>query len=107
MAQIFCVCPEYFIGAQRKFSFKHKVSNELVPLELKHGSLLVMKGTTQTHWLHRLPTTKKVEQIRINTNKSYLSNHSLTCFINTNCAKYKSTQILFCSFFAMLLRAYF
>jgi alkylated DNA repair dioxygenase AlkB len=33
---------------------------------LEHGSLLVMKGTTQTHWLHRLPPTKKVDAPRIN-----------------------------------------
>lgn len=53
-------------GAQRKFSFKHKTSKELISLELKHGSLLVMKGTTQTHWLHRLPPTTRVDQPRIN-----------------------------------------
>lgn len=53
-------------GAQRKFSFKHKQDKELVSLELSHGSLLVMKGTTQTHWLHRLPPTSKVSLPRIN-----------------------------------------
>lgn len=53
-------------GAQRKFSFKHKQDKERVSLELSHGSLLVMKGTTQTHWLHRLPPTTKVSEPRIN-----------------------------------------
>ena len=53
-------------GATRKFSFKHKVSKEAVSVVLEHGSLLVMKGTTQTHWLHRLPPTKKVLKPRIN-----------------------------------------
>ncbi len=53
-------------GAERKFSFKHKVSKETVALILEHGSLLVMKSTTQSHWLHRLPPTKKVNQPRIN-----------------------------------------
>ena len=53
-------------GAERKFSFKHKVSQETTSLFLQHGSLLVMKGETQTHWLHRLPPTKKVTTARIN-----------------------------------------
>ncbi len=53
-------------GAERKFAFKHKLSKEVVPLQLKPGSLLVMKGTTQQHWLHRLPPTKKVSEPRIN-----------------------------------------
>lgn len=54
------------LGAERKFSFKHKESKELVSLPLKAGSLLVMKGVTQKHWLHRLPLTKKVLEPRIN-----------------------------------------
>lgn len=53
-------------GAERKFGFKNKKSAEKVELFLEHGSLLVMKGTTQTHWLHRLPPTKKVNAPRIN-----------------------------------------
>ncbi|WP_300602221.1 alpha-ketoglutarate-dependent dioxygenase AlkB [Niabella sp.] len=53
-------------GAGRKFAFKHKTSGERVDCFLEHGSLLVMKGTTQTHWLHRLPPTKKVLTPRIN-----------------------------------------
>jgi alkylated DNA repair dioxygenase AlkB len=54
------------LGAERKFSFKHKETKEVVSLVLEHGSLLVMKDSTQTHWLHRLPPTKKVHQARIN-----------------------------------------
>lgn len=53
-------------GAERKFSFKHKQTKETVSLVLEHGSLLVMKGTTQTNWLHRLPPTKKIHQPRVN-----------------------------------------
>ena len=53
-------------GAERKFAFKHKQSKETVSLNLEHGSLLIMKGTTQTHWLHRLPPTKKIHSPRIN-----------------------------------------
>jgi alkylated DNA repair dioxygenase AlkB len=53
-------------GAERKFSFKHKQTDNKVELILEHGSLLVMKGTTQKHWLHRLPPTKKVMKPRVN-----------------------------------------
>jgi alkylated DNA repair dioxygenase AlkB len=53
-------------GAERKFGFKHKQSGQLISLQLQHGSLLVMKGETQTHWLHRLPPTTKVTSPRIN-----------------------------------------
>ncbi|MFB2121596.1 alpha-ketoglutarate-dependent dioxygenase AlkB [Parapedobacter sp. 2B3] len=54
------------LGAERKFAFKNKKSKEKVALVLEHGSLLVMKDTTQTHWLHRLPPTKKVTTPRVN-----------------------------------------
>lgn len=53
-------------GAERKFLFKHKVTKQNVAVHLEKGSLLVMKGVTQTHWLHRLPPTKKVKTPRIN-----------------------------------------
>jgi alkylated DNA repair dioxygenase AlkB len=53
-------------GAERKFCFKHKQSGERVDILLEHGSLLLMTGTTQTHWLHRLPPTKKIATPRIN-----------------------------------------
>lgn len=54
------------LGAERKFSFKHKVSKEKIDILLEHGSLLLMKDITQTHWLHRLPPTKKTQLARIN-----------------------------------------
>ncbi|MBS1490081.1 MAG: alpha-ketoglutarate-dependent dioxygenase AlkB [Bacteroidetes bacterium] len=53
-------------GAERKFAFKHKQSKKKVELILEHGSLLVMKDTTQTHWLHRLPPTKLITKPRVN-----------------------------------------
>lgn len=53
-------------GATRKFAFKHKVSKTIVEIILEPGSLLLMKGTTQSHWFHRLPKTTKVMQPRIN-----------------------------------------
>lgn len=54
------------LGAERKFSFKHKVSKEKIDMVLEHGSLMVMKGVTQKHWLHRLPPTKKIHGFRVN-----------------------------------------
>lgn len=53
-------------GAERKFAFKHKETKEKIELILEHGSLLVMKDTTQTYWLHRLPPTKRINKPRIN-----------------------------------------
>ena len=53
-------------GAERKFAFKHKQTKETVSLILEHGSLLVMKGTTQTNWLHRLPPAKLITKPRVN-----------------------------------------
>jgi len=54
------------LGAERQFTFKHKKTKQSHGLILQHGSLLVMKGITQTHWLHRLPPTKKVNSPRVN-----------------------------------------
>ena len=54
------------LGAERKFTFKHKETKETISLILENGSLLVMKGTTQTNWLHRLPPTKLISTPRIN-----------------------------------------
>lgn len=52
-------------GAERRFAFKHKQTKETISIVLAHGSLLLMKGTTQTHWLHRLPPTKKITTPRV------------------------------------------
>jgi alkylated DNA repair dioxygenase AlkB len=56
----------FSFGAERKFAFKHKKSPEKVSLLLEHGSLLLMKDSTQTHWLHSLPPTKKIRTPRVN-----------------------------------------
>ena len=54
------------LGAARKFSFKHKISNQTISLNLASGSLLLMKGETQKYWLHSLPKSTKVLESRIN-----------------------------------------
>jgi alkylated DNA repair dioxygenase AlkB len=53
-------------GAERKFLFRHKLSKETVSILLEHGSLLVMRGRTQTNWLHSLPKSKMISEPRIN-----------------------------------------
>ena len=53
-------------GAERKFYFKHRKTKESISISLQNGSLLVMKGSTQTYWQHRLPPTKRISQARIN-----------------------------------------
>jgi alkylated DNA repair dioxygenase AlkB len=53
-------------GAERKFSFKHKQTKQIVSLVLEHGSLLVMKHDTQRNWLHSLPKSKNITEPRIN-----------------------------------------
>lgn len=53
-------------GAERNFLFRHKLTKERISILLESGSLLVMKGETQTFWQHRLPPTKKVMRPRVN-----------------------------------------
>jgi alkylated DNA repair dioxygenase AlkB len=56
----------FSFGAERKFAFKHKKTKQTVSLVLEHGSLLLMKGETQTHWWHRLPLSTKINTPRVN-----------------------------------------
>lgn len=53
-------------GANRKFSFRHTTSKNRIDIFLEHGSLLLMKGVTQTFWQHKLPTTTRITTPRIN-----------------------------------------
>ena len=55
------------LGQERYFHFKHRERKELKhKLLLEHGSLLLMKGSTQHHWLHQIPKTAKPVSERIN-----------------------------------------
>ncbi len=54
------------LGADRKFSLKHKQNKQTVSLILENGSLLEMKNETQLFWKHALPKTTKVLGPRIN-----------------------------------------
>jgi alkylated DNA repair dioxygenase AlkB len=53
-------------GAERKFSLKHRLTKETHSVLLENGSLLIMKGATQTNWLHSLPKSKKITLPRVN-----------------------------------------
>nr|WP_315171152.1 alpha-ketoglutarate-dependent dioxygenase AlkB [uncultured Flavobacterium sp.] len=54
-------------GAERVFQLKHNhLQNQKINLTLKHGSLLLMKGTTQHFWKHQIPKTTKPIGPRIN-----------------------------------------
>ena len=53
-------------GAARTFYFKHKTDQIKVQVNLENGSILLMLGSTQKHWLHSLPKSKKVLDLRIN-----------------------------------------
>jgi len=44
------------LGAPRTFQFRRKEPpRDMVSMRLGSGSLLVMKGDTQRHWVHRVP----------------------------------------------------
>ncbi len=54
-------------GATRVFQLKHNsIPNLKQNIILEHGSLLVMKGTTQHFWKHQIPKTAKPIDSRIN-----------------------------------------
>lgn len=55
------------LGASRRFCLRHRRRKDLkLDLELPHGSLLVMAGTTQHHWVHAVPKTGRSVGERIN-----------------------------------------
>lgn len=54
-------------GAKRVFQMQHNTLKEQkLKIELEHGSLLIMKGSTQHFWKHQLPKTTKPIGARIN-----------------------------------------
>jgi alkylated DNA repair dioxygenase AlkB len=58
------------LGATRTFHLKHvdypNTKTLKRTLNLTHGSLLIMSGTTQHYWNHAIPKTKKTTLPRIN-----------------------------------------
>ena len=53
-------------GAPRRFLLRPKRGGASVPIVLEQGSLLVMRGPTQRHWLHSVPPTRRPVGPRIN-----------------------------------------
>ena len=55
------------LGETRRFDIKHKNNKDLqFKFELTSGSLLIMRGALQHHWVHQIPAQKKVKNPRIN-----------------------------------------
>ncbi len=55
------------LGETRRFDIKNKNNSELqYKFELTSGSLLIMRGALQHHWIHQIPAQKKVKNARIN-----------------------------------------
>lgn len=55
------------LGATRHFMLKHRQKKEWKhKIALEHGSLLLMEGPTQSHWLHQIPKTATKVNPRIN-----------------------------------------
>lgn len=55
------------LGATRRFCLRHRRRKDLkVDLSLGHGSLLLMAGSTQRHWVHAVPKTTRAVGERIN-----------------------------------------
>lgn len=54
------------LGAERKFSLRHRKTKKLFHLVLEHGSLLMMHGACQQDWEHCLPKTMRQIEPRIN-----------------------------------------
>jgi len=54
-------------GAERSFHLQHNtIKEQKLKINLEHGSLLIMKGTTQHFWKHQIPKTAKPIDPRIN-----------------------------------------
>ncbi|WP_052131331.1 alpha-ketoglutarate-dependent dioxygenase AlkB family protein [Vibrio caribbeanicus] len=53
-------------GETRRFHLKHKQSKQKITFDLTSGSLLIMAGEMQHHWLHTLAKTKQQRTARIN-----------------------------------------
>ena len=53
-------------GATRRFDMRHRETKEVVHINLRSGSILVMSGLTQARWQHQIAKTKKPIGPRIN-----------------------------------------
>ncbi len=54
------------LGNARRFLLKSRRGDERLEFQLGHGSLLVMAGDCQHHWVHQVPKTARAVGTRIN-----------------------------------------
>jgi len=54
------------LGATRRFDLRHNQTGVVRTFELTSGSLLVMRGSTQAQWRHRVPKAPTAQGERIN-----------------------------------------
>jgi alkylated DNA repair dioxygenase AlkB len=53
-------------GETRTFKLRHRRRQGVTAIDLPHGSLLLMAGATQHHYVHAVPKTTRVLRERIN-----------------------------------------
>lgn len=67
------------LGAARRLDFRRKGGSRIEhSIQLEHGSLLVMSGSTQHHWQHQIARTRKVTTPRLNLTFRLIRNESET-----------------------------
>lgn len=61
------------LGATRRLQFRHRQNyQQKAHIDLTSGSLLIMKGNSQTDWQHQIAKTKRVQTGRINLTYRYI-----------------------------------
>jgi alkylated DNA repair dioxygenase AlkB len=61
------------LGARRRFLLRQRgAGTENVELELEHGSLFAMWGSTQRRWKHRVPRSARCHEPRVNLTFRYI-----------------------------------
>ncbi|CAB3751503.1 alpha-ketoglutarate-dependent dioxygenase AlkB family protein [Paraburkholderia humisilvae] len=60
------------LGATRTFDMRHNRTGAAQSFQLSSGSLLVMRGSTQAEWRHRVPKEPRVQGERINLTFRYV-----------------------------------
>lgn len=62
------------LGGTRRFRLRHRFDPAVKPvfIDLSHGSVMVMGGSTQNNWKHALPRTRRPVEPRINLTYRYV-----------------------------------
>ena len=72
------VIVSFSFGVPRKFQIKPKDKSDKrrYLFSLDHGSVMIMHGNFQAHWLHQVPKEPKIETERINLTFRYITSVS-------------------------------